>query len=354
MNRRLTSKTSINVALILAALYFVFAVPAFAISLEAHKVRNERALDLAFQLEDAFRKQDAVNDNLLRRFLVHVRDHFPETEKIEWQGGTVEISNEWLLRQVDELEHLDESVDRSSKLIEIREYLSTIVYKLREMEGSATDTRTKDEDKQKLAEILQREEFQKPQAAEESVFARLFRKFMDWLASLFPDPEVRPNSGSGMGALAFFLQIVFYVGLLVLLVLLIVKVAPLFFPTLKRESKPKKKSRVILGEHIDEDQTAHDLFDEAERLAREGDLRGAIRKGYIALLCDLADRKVIGLARNKTNRDYLRDVRSRSALHPRMKSVTDTFERHWYGYQESVEQDWTRFRDEYREAIRSV
>jgi hypothetical protein len=146
-----------------------------------------------------------------------------------------------------------------------------------------------------------------------------------------------------------------YAALFGLLAFILYKVVPLIFPRLMRprDRKPKKP-RTILGEQLGEDVTAVDLFDEAERLAREGNLRGAIRKGYIALLCDLSDRKVIGLARNKTNRDYLRDVRSRRDLHPRLSTVTDMFERHWYGFQESGDQDWARFRDEYKEAIRSV
>ena len=352
MNRR-AIRTNLNYAVFLTALFALLAIPAFGISLEDHKARTEVALDLAFRLEDTFR--DGVTDNqLLLKFLMHVREKFPVTEKIEWQGGTVESSNEWLRRQVDELAQLEEPTARSQKMLEIRQYLSTIVFKLRELDQPATDSRTKDEDKQKLAEILRREEYQKPKVAEESAISRWLREFWDWLEKQVPRPNLPSSSGSGMEALAFFLQVVFYIGLFVLLALIIVKVAPLLFPKLKRKPKPKKKSRVILGEHIDDDETAHDLFNDAERLARQGDLRGAIRKGYIALLCDLADRKVIGLALNKTNRDYVRDVRSRAALHPRMKSVTDTFERHWYGSRESEEQDWTQFRDEYKEAIRSV
>ena len=158
-----------------------------------------------------------------------------------------------------------------------------------------------------------------------------------------------------MSYLTTLFQVLLYAALLGLVGFILYKIVPLIFPQLKRpRSRKPKKQRTILGERLGEDVTAMDLFDEAERLAREGNLRGAIRKGYIALLCDLSDRKVIGLASNKTNRDYLRDVRSRRDLHPRIKSVTDMFERHWYGFQESAEQDWTRFRDEYKEAIRSV
>jgi len=85
-----------------------------------------------------------------------------------------------------------------------------------------------------------------------------------------------------------------------------------------------------------------------------GDLRGAIRKGYIALLCDLADRKVIGLARNKTNRDYLRDVRQRSSLFDRMRRATGSFERYWYGLQPPSKSDWDEFTEQYRAAVGEV
>jgi hypothetical protein len=346
-------KVHIHTTLFVAVLCLLLTVPTFGATLEDHRDRVERALELAFEVEDSLRNGETGKD-AITIFVAHVRNRFPATEKIEWQGGTIEHSNEWLRRKVDEFVRLEDSAEQMAAMTEIREYLSTIVFKLRELDNPPADTRTKDDDKQKLAEILRREEFQKPTASEESFLTRWFRQFWDWLESLFPRTRMPANAGSGMEALAYILQVIFYIGLAALLVLIVVKVVPYIFPTLKRKPRQKKKSRVILGEHIDEDQTGHDLFNEAERLAREGDLRGAIRKGYIALLCDLADRKVIGLARNKTNRDYLRDVRSRRELHPRMKAVTDTFERHWYGFQESAEHDWTKFRDDYREAIRNA
>jgi hypothetical protein len=241
-------------------------------------------------------------------------------------------------------------------VIEVREYLSAILYKLKELEQSSNATnRTKDEDKQKLAEILRREEYQKPQQKQESFFQRVTREFLEWLESIFPKPSEPSQSFAGLGALGRVVQVLLYIALLGLLLFLAYKIAQLFFPALSGSRKPKKKKdRVILGERLAENETASDLFGEAERLAREGNLRAAIRKGYIALLCDLSDRRVIGLARSKTNRDYLRDVRTRTDLYLRMKLVTDTFERHWYGGLESAETDWSRFRDQYQDAIRSV
>ncbi|MCA1638274.1 MAG: DUF4129 domain-containing protein [Acidobacteria bacterium] len=82
-----------------------------------------------------------------------------------------------------------------------------------------------------------------------------------------------------------------------------------------------------------------------------GNLRGAIRKGYIALLCELGDRKIIGLSRHKTNRDYLRDVSKRRELYENMNGLTNNFERHWYGFDVTQEKDWEEFRNRYKQII---
>ena len=120
---------------------------------------------------------------------------------------------------------------------------------------------------------------------------------------------------------------------------------------IREREKKEKTARVILGEKILADQDAGDLFAEAEKFAREGDLRSAIRKGYIALLCELSDRKIIGLAQHKTNRDYLRDVRSRGEIHRNMNSMTNSFEHTWYGFAPANEGDWQEFRDCYKQTV---
>ena len=108
-----------------------------------------------------------------------------------------------------------------------------------------------------------------------------------------------------------------------------------------------------MGEKLAADENAQTLFDEAEALARNGNLRGAIRKGYIALLCELSDRKIIGLAQHKTNRDYLRDVRKKDELYRNMNGLTTSFERHWYGFDDANENDWQEFKQIYQKAVNS-
>ncbi len=338
----------------LAMLVLCFSSGSLAATIEEYKSKIDSARKLAIELETELRN-DGSNESVTRDFAVRIRRDFPAAERVEWNGGTVETTSGWLLDKARELEGETDPVKRLVSIVEIREYLSAISFKLEELKLAAAAERTKDGDKQKLAEILRREEYQKPQKEQESVVQAWLRRFLEWLESIFSRSGVPAPSFSGLSSLTVLLQILVYGGLLVVLGILVYKIAPLLIPKLKRGRRSKKKKeRVILGEQLGEDATATDLFAEAERLAREGNLREAIRKGYVALLCDLSDRKVIGLARNKTNRDYLRDVRSRRDLHPRMKSVTDTFERHWYGFQESADQDWVRFREEYHEAIRSV
>ena len=103
----------------------------------------------------------------------------------------------------------------------------------------------------------------------------------------------------------------------------------------KLKVRKKREPRIVLGERLEPEETATDLLSEAEALARRGELRAAIRKAYIALLVELGDRKLISLAQHKTNRDYLNSLRNVPPLHSRMRGLTESFERHWYGFAEA-------------------
>ena len=109
--------------------------------------------------------------------------------------------------------------------------------------------------------------------------------------------------------------------------------------------------RIVLGERLEPEATASDLLSQAEALVRNGDVRGAIRKAYIALLVELGDRKMISLAQHKTNRDYLNAVRSLPLLFTTMRGLTESFERHWYGLEQATPDDWQNFRAGYLAAL---
>ncbi len=292
---------------------------------------------------------------LERETLMKIRAKIPVSEKIGWQNASVEINNQWLIDSLVKFEKEPrESPKRSQILTEIIERLDALEKKLDELENPSAQNRTKDEDKQKLAEILRREEYKQAEEKQESFFQKLYRKAIEWLAELLPRPN--PSTASptvGFGAFSFILQIILYALLFGAIGFLIYRFAPFFANRFKDREKREKKERVILGERLREDETAQNLFDEAERLARTGNLRGAIRKGYIALLCELSERKIIGLSQHKTNRDYLKDVRKQNELYKNMSGLTSNYERHWYGFDSAEETDWEEFRNGYRKAVGS-
>jgi hypothetical protein len=339
---------------IFVVLLFVSVFPAGAATLsDYHKRLDSARMDVI-----ALRRLDDEPTSFFRlknTKLEEIRRSVPKNERIEWQGGSVDTSNQWLYDDLDAyLNETDDPQRRRTMLLGIEERLSALGEKIDEIEKATAATRTKDEDKQKLAEILQREEFQKPEVKEESLFQKWWREFLEWIANLFPHDPVAPGAGSNFGSLQLVLQILIYAAVLGAIGFLVYRFWPQLAGGFGLKTKEKKRDRVILGERIGEDESAADLFDDAERLAREGQPREAIRKGYIALLCDLSDRKIIGLARHKTNRDYLRDVRRRPRLYENMSGVTGNYERNWYGLRPSQQDDWEDFRDKYRQTMASA
>jgi len=339
----------------LAALVCVFSLVAFATSLSEYRdniiyLRD----DLELMLNPVDEATDKENLGFEQQFLGEVSRLLPAQDKIEWQASTVEVNNQWIYDALDRFKKEPRTSPKREEILnEIDERLAALELKLNELENLAGATRTKDEDKQKLAEILRREEYQKAEEKGESFFQKLLRQLDEWLSRNFPAPQQTEQAAGGFESLSFVLQMLLYALILGAIGFLLYRFAPFLFERFKNREKRDKKERIILGERIAADETAQNLFAEADRLAREGDLRGAIRKGYIALLCELSDRKIIGLSQHKTNRDYLRDVRKQPELHQNMSGLTNNYERHWYGFESAKEQDWEEFRNGYQKAINS-
>jgi hypothetical protein len=162
------------------------------------------------------------------------------------------------------------------------------------------------------------------------------------------------EASSAMEPVKFVIQALIFLAVIGLIGFLAYKFLPLITKRFGAGAKEKKSDRVILGERVAAEESAHDLFAEAESLARQGNLREAIRKGYIAVLCELSDRKIIGLARHKTNRDYLRDIRKRGDIFENVAALTGSYERNWYGLRQAEQGDWDDFRDRYRQTMAKV
>lgn len=338
----------------IAIVLTLFAGGAFAASFADYQGRIQSVREIISDLSalDASTKNIAA---FQRERVAVLRKTLPPNETIEWPGGTADVDSRWYH---EELDRYDAEADLSKQFVildRIDDRLEAIIQATAETQTALAGEHSKDEDKRKLAEILTRQEYQKPESDNESLFQKWKREILAWLAKMFPAVDIPSSEPSaGMGSFAVILQVVLYAGLAAGIIFLLYKFGPFLFSKFGDRAKPLKNDRVILGERIADGRSSSDLFSEAEDLAREGHLRLAIRKGYIALLCELSDRKVIGLARHKTNRDYLRDLRTKGELFKNVSGLTGRFERHWYGADESAERDWEEFRSLYHETVRGA
>lgn len=343
-----------GIALAIAVLFCCFASAALASTLDDYQSRIRLAQNAIDEMESASSTETGYR-TIDHQKVAEIRKLIPRTENIDWPGGTVATDNAWLHDELDKYDADFDSLKRAAIRTSISERLNAISDAVAETKAATAGEHSKDEDKQKLAEILKRGEYQKPVEADESLFQRLRKKFLEWLADMFPKMNIQPHEPSaGMGSLAVVLQVLLYSALAAGIIFLIYKFFPRISGRFKKRTGRDKNDRVILGERIADDHSSSDLFAEAERLAREGELRLAIRKGYIALLCELSDRKIIGLARHKTNRDYLRDLHSKKDIFENVVGLTGSFERHWYGSQASEMKDWEEFRSLYRRTVQGA
>lgn len=290
--------------------------------------------------------------------LAEVRQLLPAREQVEWGGSLVEADNGWLQQdlrgyEVESAKGATSYRMRAARLREIAERLRALEVRLEESEqgAAARPARDKDAEKGRLANILSRPEYNR-EVAEGGALQRLIEQFFRWLSDLFPDmAPVRPGASPGVSRASQ----IFVIALGVLVLALVVWK---FWQRRARRVKKKRprEPRVVLGERLEPDQTAADLLTDAERLARAGDLRGAIRKAYVALLCELGDRRVIRLAQHKTNRDYLQAIRAAASprLYTEMLPLTFNFELHWYGLQAAEESDWKDFHQRCRQVLKSL
>lgn len=291
----------------------------------------------------------AGHDDRFKESIETVRTTLPKQQTVEFEDEVYDVDNSWLHEKLDELEHLD---DPSEKLGEIVWSLQAIEERVAERQNPGERTaENKRWAKTRLESILARPEYATNQQGPNAL-TRLIQDFARWLAKWLPK---RRTVDPGRIDLITLVAQIIVIGLAVLLILYVLKTVIVWFSGRSRKPRARKKreARIVLGERLEPDATSTDLLSEAEALARQGDLRAAIRKAYIALLVELGDRKLISLAHHKTNRDYLNSLRSVPQLHSRMRGLTESFERHWYGFDAASPNDWQDFRASYLAALQT-
>jgi uncharacterized protein DUF4129 len=336
--------------------YFAIALLVSVCALQAPAYGISTVGDYENRLAQA---ESLVNDAFERKIFVwqldfmarEVKRLLPAGEEVEFNGSITRVDNAWLHEALNNVIKATNG-DAGQRI----PMLGEISARLARLRQSVKATQTTDDQLQdqraRLDGILARAEYQ-PEQKRDSMVARFINKTLEFiaqiLARLFRGSAPPTSQGAGFG-LAMVLRSL----------LLLIVVAALIFGVLKlsRRIQARKKpaeepgTREALGEVIAEDATAADLFAMASDLARQGEYRKAIRRAYIALLCDFDHRGKLRLGRSKTNRDYLDAMRSEQGIYPTFSVMTFAFERAWYGQNRATEEDFQNFVTLYQEVIK--
>ena len=348
---RLTSKALQYAAAIIAAA-MLFGVAAFAGEIEEHREEIIAAREILAEYLDytAEASKETVDPDYEAELVRNITASVPAERTVNEDGRRFDLSYKWLSELVEQARSENDMNAKAALLRQADDRLRSIELELRRDE-TRTAAVEKDAGKQKLDEILSRKQFQKAEPPSENFIQRWIREFWEWVNARSPQAgPIAPTREPPVGLIRVLLVIV-GLAVLGLLGFAVYRLLPHIRSRRAAREKADRSSRIILGEKLADDASAQTLFTEAEELARRGDLRGAVRKGYIAALCRLSDNGLIKLSANKTNRDYLRDVRPKPVFKP-VSSMTAKFERHWYGEQEVTESDWQSFRGDFVDLAR--
>jgi hypothetical protein len=333
--------------------WFLIALLLVPVTANADSISNgdyyknvERAVTALDTLQQTDETEDGASyENRLDRTIAGVREALPEHQSVQTSEGVYNVDNAWLHEALKQFKSAS-AEERPTKLAQVIERLKAVAERVEPGESPTAPAN----DRAKLESILARPEYA-TEAQGPNALSRLIIEFARWLQQFLPDrPQLKAGNSRWMTTFAQIMVVlvaavvIFYVARILL---------RRFKPARRRRTAKKREPRIVLGERLEPEDTAVDLLAEAEALARGGDVRAAIRKAYIALLVELGDRKVITLAQHKTNRDYLNSVRNVPPLHQTMGGLTNSFERHWYGFIEANENDWQSFRTGYRTALQT-
>jgi hypothetical protein len=336
---------------------FIIAFPALQSTHAASNPGLKTVGDYSARLDQVKRGIDEVIESespapaLINRMNAFKR-LLPLNEDVEFGGAIIRVDNAWLHEAVDNVikNARGDIEQRHSMLTEISDRLANLQRSVKE--AQVTPEQGSQDQRERLNAILARSEYQ-PEQEKESTLKGWFRKLRDlvlrFLKKLFGAPTARGPQTSGAGLVTVF-RILLFLAVLAILVFGAAKLTQ----RLQRRKNPEEEveTREVLGEEIAEEMTAADLFAQASDLAQQGEYRKAIRRTYIALLCDLEQRGKLRLRRSKTNRDYLDAMRSDQRIYPTFSVMTNSFEHVWYGQERATEEQFNDFVALYQETAR--
>jgi hypothetical protein len=147
----------------------------------------------------------------------------------------------------------------------------------------------------------------------------------------------------------WLLALIILIGLagLILIIYLVRSVVP-FWNLLIPDARERLPARAAV-----EQPTPAGILAEAEKMASEGNFRGALRDIYLAMLLELGNRRLLTWGTAKTNSEYLREIGQKAEdLEDPFRALVNLFEFKWYGLENCAEEDFQTGRKLYAALLR--
>lgn len=295
-------------------------------------------------------EQESPADVLTQK-LGAIKRSLPAREDVDFGGTVVHVDNDWLHAALDEVaENSGGDIEqRHSMLTEIADRLAALRLQVdAAVNKSASGT---EDHRARLESILARPEYRVDEVSDSTIerwLKRLRDLILRLLEKIFGSSASRAPDARGSGVLTGF-RIVVVLAVFAAVAYGLFKLAQRI--RLRRKPGDEPEAREILGEVIEENVSAADLLQNATELARQGEYRKAIRRAYIALLCELEQKGKLRLQRARTNRDYLQALRSEEHIYPNFSRMTGEYETVWYGQGRASEEDFRDFVSRYKETV---
>lgn len=105
----------------------------------------------------------------------------------------------------------------------------------------------------------------------------------------------------------------------------------------EKNTNPRDINSTVNIKNIEENLHKSDMEILIDKSLAEGNYMLAVRLYYLWAIKELSNKRLIKWKRDKTNRDYIREMR-KTDLNKPFREVTRIFERVWYGSQEELKQ----------------
>ncbi len=151
----------------------------------------------------------------------------------------------------------------------------------------------------------------------------------------------------------FFFKFLIILGIIIVTVMILVNMLGMDNIFSPRSRKIKSTDGVINIENIEDNIYESDLDRFIRQAVEQQNYALAIRLYYLAIIKELSLNKAIKWKRDKTNKDYLREMR-KSPLSDDFRETTSIFERIWYGNKTIDERDYMSIKPKFQALVSSA